>query len=275
MLEAVEHALEHARRSGYVRWERELPAWKGTALFYGPTPVDDVLRWYEQEPSQHPMALNQRAVLEAMRGRFDEARTWLAAADAQAADLGQTVWRAAGGMSAWEVETLAGDASAAERSARAACELFEQLGDTAYRSLAAGQLAASLYALDRRDEADRWTLIAEELATGDDVVSNMLWRQVRAKLLARRGEHAGAERLAHEAVGLAEGTDMLTWHAHALTDLADVYSCAGRLEDRRAHLERALGLYEQKGNLASAATARSALGELQTAQPLVTGPATD
>jgi tetratricopeptide (TPR) repeat protein len=275
MLEAVEHALEHARRSSYIRWERELPAWKGTALFYGPTPVDDVLRWYEQEPSQHPMALNQRAVLEAMRGRFDEARTWLAAADALAEDLGQTVWRAAGGISAWEVETLAGDASAAERSARAACQLLEQLGDTAYRSLAAGQLAASLFALDRRDEADRWTLTAEELATGDDVVSNMLWRQVRAKLLACRGEHADAERLAHEAVGLAEGTDMLTWHAHALTDLADVYARAGRSQQAIAQLEHALELFESKGNLVAAARGRTALTELQDGGRLVSQPATD
>src|SRR5206468_8195088 len=39
MLEAVERAIDHASRAGYTRWERELPVWWGTALFYGPTPV--------------------------------------------------------------------------------------------------------------------------------------------------------------------------------------------------------------------------------------------
>src|SRR5262249_38663246 len=40
MLEAAGHALEHARRGGSARWEGELPAWQGTAMFYGPAPVD-------------------------------------------------------------------------------------------------------------------------------------------------------------------------------------------------------------------------------------------
>jgi tetratricopeptide (TPR) repeat protein len=257
-----------------VRWERELPVWKATALFYGPTPVDEVLRWFEAEQSQHSMALNERAVLEAMRQRFGEARELLAAADAAAAEFGETVWRVGGGMAAWEVETLAGDASAAESAARHTCQLLEELGDTAFRSLAAGQLAASLYALGRLDEAGSWTQSAQELASRDDVVSHMLWRQVRAKLLARAGRFADAERHAREAVALGEETDMLNWHAHALTDLAEVYVLAGRPEEGRAQLEQALALYERKGNLISAARARAALDELRGEPPLVTRPTT-
>jgi class 3 adenylate cyclase/tetratricopeptide (TPR) repeat protein len=266
MLEAVEHALKHARRAGYVRWERELPAWKGTALLYGPTPVDEVLRWYEEEQPQHSMALNERAVLEAMRGHFDEARALLAEADAAAAELGETVWRAGGGMAAWEVETLAGDASAAESAARSTCELLEKLGETGFRSLATGQLASSLYALGRLDQAEHWAQTAKGLASPDDVTSSMLWRQVSAKVAARRGDFAEGERLAREAVGLAEKTDMLNWHASALADLAEVYSLAGRPEESRAPLEQALALYERKGNLLAAAAA---------ARPLVTERTTD
>ena len=275
MLEAVEHALVHARRAGYVRLERELPAWKGTALFYGPTPVGDVLAWHEQAQPQHTMALNERAVLQAMQCRFGEARALLAEAEARATELGETVWSAGGRMSAWEVETLARDAAAAARAARRACELLEQLGDTAFLPSAAGQLAASLYSLDQHDEADHWAQTAEDLASGDDVVSQMLWRQVRAKLLARGGSFADAERLAGEAVGLGDGTDMLNARANALVDLAEVCALTGRAEDWHARLQQALGLYEQKGNLASAASARARLAELRTTQPLVTGPATD
>ena len=61
----------------------------------------------------------------------------------------------------------------------------------------------------------------------------MLWRQVRAQVLARRGEHAEAEQLAREAVSLAEETDMLNFHGNALADLAEVYALAGRTEDAR------------------------------------------
>jgi tetratricopeptide (TPR) repeat protein len=270
MLDAVEEALVHARRAGYVRWERELPVWKGTALFYGPTPVDEVLRWYEEEGPQHSMALNERAVLEAMRHRFDAARALLAAADAAAAEREETVWRAGGWMAAWEVETLAGDPSAAEIAARKTCELLEQLGETGFRSLAAAQLASSLYTLGRPDESERWTQTAAELASRDDVTSNMRWRQVRAKLLARAEKHADAERLASEAVLLGEKTDMLNWRGSALADLGEVYLLAGRLEEARVQLELALALYELKGNLVSAARARSTLADLGETSAVVT-----
>jgi len=101
-------------------------------------------------------------------------------------------------------------------------------------------------------------------ATGeDDVASQMMWRQVRAKVLAARGEFEEAERLAREAVGLGEETDMLNWRGHALSDLAEVYVLAGRREDGVAQLEQGLALYERKGNLASAGNAGSVLAELR------------
>ena len=64
----------------------------------------------------------------------------------------------------------------------------------------------------------------------------MLWRQARGKLLARRGELEEGERLAREAVALAEETDMLNVHGDALLDLAEVLALAGR--DARSELER-------------------------------------
>jgi hypothetical protein len=87
----------------------------------------------------------------------------------------------------------------------------------------------------------------------------MLWRQVRAKLLARAGSHREAERLAREAIALGERTDMLNWQANALADLAEVHTLAGRVDESSADLRRALALYEQKGNRVSAERARTAL----------------
>jgi class 3 adenylate cyclase/tetratricopeptide (TPR) repeat protein len=262
MLEAVEHALEHARRAGAARWEGELPAWRGTALFYGPTPVEDVLRWYETQAAQHPIALTQQAMLEAMRGNFDEARTLAATADAAAEEFGQRLWLASGGMAVWEIETLAGDTAAAEAAVRRCCELLEELGDTAYRSTASAELALSLCAQGRLDEAEAATKTAETLSAGDDVVSQILCRQVRARLLAARGDHERAERLADEAVALADDTDMLNWQGSAHCALADVYMFAGRSAEARGHLERAVSLYERKGNVVAARRAREVLANV-------------
>jgi tetratricopeptide (TPR) repeat protein len=91
---------------------------------------------------------------------------------------------------------------------------------------------------------------------------------VRAQLLARRGEHSEAEQLAREALGLAEDTDMLNWHGNVLAALAEVYVLAGRVDDGLAQLERALALYEQKGNLVAAAGCRAKLDDLKESAPV-------
>jgi class 3 adenylate cyclase/tetratricopeptide (TPR) repeat protein len=269
MLEAIDQSLVHARRAANVRWERELPGWRGTALFYGPTPVEEVLRWHAEQPSRHPLALRNQAVLQAMRGSFDEARAYLAAADSAAEELGQALMTAAGGIAEWEVEMLAGNAAAAEAAARRSCEQLERLGDVGTRSSAAGQLAASLYELGRLDEARLWAETAEQLAGDDDVVSQMLWRQALAKILAREGRHGEAERNARAAVALAEDTDMLDWQAGALADLAEVLSASGQADDAGVQLERAIALYDRKGNITAAANARRRAAELKRAVPTV------
>jgi hypothetical protein len=88
----------------------------------------------------------------------------------------------------------------------------------------------------------------------------MLWRQTRGKVLARRGELQEGERLAREAVALAEETDMLNAHADALLDLAEVVALAS--QDARAEPDQALALCERKGNLVMAERTRSTLAEL-------------
>jgi class 3 adenylate cyclase/tetratricopeptide (TPR) repeat protein len=267
MLEALDNVQVHAQRAGIARWERELAGWRSTALFYGPTPVAEVLRWHEEQPSRHPVALQYRAVLEAMNGSFDDARALIAGGNESAEELGQTLLVAAGGMAAWEVETLAGDAIAAEACARHMCEQLEQLGDTGMRSLASGQLAESLYQLGRLDEAMKWTETAQQLSSEDDVGSQMVWRQVRAKIRARQADFVGAEQLAREAVSLAEQSDMLNWHASALADLAEVLALSGRHEDAAVELGRAIDLYQRKGNAVAEAQTRRRLAELQEAAP--------
>ena len=101
-------------------------------------------------------------------------------------------------------------------------------GGTGFLSTAAGWPAQALYALDRLDEADTWAGRAAELGASDDAATQMLSRQVRAKVLGRRGEHGEAERLAREAVAIAEKRTSLDGQGDAHADLAEVLLLGGK-----------------------------------------------
>jgi hypothetical protein len=75
--------------------------------------------------------------------------------------------------------------------------------------------------------------ISAELGASDDIITQMLWRQVRATVLARRGEFERAEQLACKPTEAASA------------------------------LAQAVELYERKGNVVSAEAARARLAELQ------------
>src|SRR5262245_17809157 len=150
------------------------------------------------------------------------------------------------------VEMLAGDPCAAAAFGEEGCRMFEEMGEKGYQSTAAGILAQALYAQDRLDESLVSAERADELAASDDTLTRMLSLQVRAKVFARRGETARAERLAREAAALAQHTECPTAQADALADLAEVLELSGRWEDATLALEEARGLYERKGNLVMA-----------------------
>ena len=156
------------------------------------------------------------------------------------------------------------DLHAAERIARRGCELLQEMGERGYLSTQACHLAESLYALGRDEEAAEWAELGLGLGASDDVFTQMLARQVLAKLAARRGDHAHAETLAGEAVALAATTQAPIAQADARTDLAEVLAMAGQTERAIAELERAAALYERKGATACLARAQQRLGELAT-----------
>lgn len=82
------------------------------------------------------------------------------------------------------------------------------------------------------------------------------WGQLdtlEARLLAHRGEHAEAERLARHGVALGEKTDQLTYQGDSWWDLAEVLIAAGKASDAVEAFEQALHRYERKRNLAMAA----------------------
>ena len=120
-------------------------------------------------------------------------------------------------------------------------------------------LAQALYALDRLDEAETWVRRGAELSSNDDAFTQMLWRQIEAKLLARRGRHEEAELLARESLAIAQTTDYLNGCGEAHTDVAEVLRLGGKVSEAVAELERALECYAAKGNLVMAGLMRERL----------------
>jgi class 3 adenylate cyclase/tetratricopeptide (TPR) repeat protein len=260
---AFEKALAHANRARDERLALWLTSQIGAGYLWGPEPAEEGLQWYESRPEAVRTRPDRLAVLEAMRGRFDEARELLAEAQARTEELGQGLELGRQGETAWFVEIRGGDPVAAEAALRKACQLLEQMGERSALSTQAGELGHVLCALNRHDEAEQWARKSRNLGGGDDILTQMLWRQVLAKVQARRGELEEATRLAREAVELGEKTDMLIAIGLAHLDLAEVLEQAGRSDEAGQEVKKALELFGRKGDLPMAEQARMHLKELQ------------
>ena len=123
---------------------------------------------------------------DAMLGHLDEGRVKHRRAQAILVDLGFKL--NIGGMSLFTagLESMTGDLAAAERVFREGIAVLGSLGEKGYLSTQFGTLAQVLFEQGRFDEAENLARLSEDVGASDDVATQALWRQVRAKLLARR-----------------------------------------------------------------------------------------
>jgi tetratricopeptide (TPR) repeat protein len=133
------------------------------------------------------------------------------------------------------------------------------MGERGLLSAVAAQLGRALCAQERYNEAESFAKVSQELARSDDVAAQMLWRTTRAKVLARRQLLEEAESLARQAREITERTDALNSRGLSLTTLAEVLLLAGREEEAAPLLGQALKLFERKGNIVAATSAREML----------------
>jgi len=209
-----------------------------------------------------------QALLEAGLGRFEEAEELFSRARALLEEVALPVW-IAGPLTqclGWAL-LLQGDPAGAERELRAGHATLSAIGEVTLLSSVAGMLAEAIYAQGRDDEAQTLTSVSEELAGAEDVITHVLWRSVRAKVLARKGRIEDALLLARESATLVEATDSLLLRWHTMMSQAEVFAAAGRTADAQTALSAAIDAAERKQNLVGARLAREALDALYATRP--------
>jgi tetratricopeptide (TPR) repeat protein len=269
-LRAMERAMDHARRSGNRRLEAALMGELTGRMYFGPTrpevmleAVAESMKRLEGVPLAEMGALRAEGRAEAMLGHFDQARDLFARALTKAEDLGlMDLVMSTRGFGWAMAEWLAGDWVAAEREFRAGVELCEAMGERAAASTLVAALADTLYEQGRYDEAEKYTRTSEEWGAADDLATQMFWRGVRGKVLARLGQVEEGERLAREAVEIAERTDF-GWRGDIFLYLAETLRLASKDEEALPAARRALETFEEKGNVPMIARTKALIAELE------------
>ncbi len=269
-LASLTSAMEHARRAGEPWLVTSARTFASGAVANGPTPCEEALVWLARERTESEGFLPSLALWEAStlaeRGQFREARALFASTVDQLGERGLTTRVATAMQVGWHIESLAGDLVAAEHIARQGVEQLEQLGGLGWLSTQACHLAEALYALGRFDEAEQWALRGLEVGGAGDVLTQLLALEVRAKLVARRGDLGPGLRLAEQADALAKTTEAPLLKADAALALAEVQYLSGNFEEAHEHGRRAREHYERKGSTAGVAQVQRVV-ELWEAQP--------
>jgi tetratricopeptide (TPR) repeat protein len=230
-------------------------------MYFGPTTADETLAWCEELSwleSARPGISVFRARALGLLGRLDESRTALEKAEDTIRELGLPS-RSGAAFARGELALLVADFAGAERHLAAGLDEQEQQGAFGVVSTYAAQLARALVGLGRYDDAEASIERSRELGAGDDIATQVLWRQALAGVLVQRGDHDAALKLAREAIARAEATDMLLVRGDAWSDLASILELAGDTDGGAAALERALAEYEQKGVVPAIARIRARL----------------
>jgi class 3 adenylate cyclase/tetratricopeptide (TPR) repeat protein len=267
--EAAIHAVDHARRSGDRSLLMDAMTIKlATELLGSTSPVegrpllDAAFAELGREGAIGHVALVHEACLDAMTGDFDRARELIRESVVFAERFGSEFWVTASYEFGGEIELMAVDAEAAERSFRKEYEIHQRLGDEGHASTAAAYLAFALCRLGRFDEAEELATIARTIGAEDDLATQASARSAQALVRSARGDHEEARRLAREAVDMWAGAQSPWFHGGAWMTLAEVARAAGLPEEAAEAARGALAEYERKGHEPGAASARALIDEV-------------
>ena len=264
---AAERVVLYASELGDQRLSARSAGTIAYILLHGPTPIAEaipklelLIANVEGDRTAEAVLVGTLAVLRAMEGEFDGARDLYRRGQEIAAELGSGLVGNSSSIDSSRVELLAGDLAAAERELRRDYDALANINETYFRSTISAYLAEVLWLGGDADGALQFSEVAEEIGDAEDILTQVPLRSVRARVLASRGDVEGARRLAMEAVELAASTPQPHLKAKALENLGDALAAVGDIESSRPPLQEALTLYEQKGDVVSAARVRKRIG---------------
>jgi predicted ATPase/class 3 adenylate cyclase len=233
---------------------REAALQMGISAFYGSTPVDEALAVHERIRLLLSDGLLSAAQVStgvmsclALAGRESDAFAEIERVDRLWGEIrnpgGEVTWHQSRGDAMY----FLGRFEESERFFRRAVEILDSLGETGFNSTATALMAETLCRLRRFDEAEAAVERSRALGAEDDFATQVAWRRAQALVLSSRGAHDDAMRLVDEAIAIAEVTDYLVINAETHAVRGIVLRDAGRIEEAKAALERAIEMFERKG----------------------------
>ena len=144
--------------------------------------------------------------------------------------------------------------------------MLEAMKEKALRATVAAFLAEAVLVQGRVAEAGELARLSDETGSTDDTFLRVKLLAVEARIAARRGRFAEAEKAGRAAVDRAASTDAATEHAEALMALGDVLALANRRQEALTVVRQAAALFKEKRNRAGAFKAERTL-EALTAVP--------
>jgi class 3 adenylate cyclase len=266
---AVKRAIEQFRAGGSFGRMLLALEFLSHAYFYGSIPIpeairrcEDLVRDASDNRAVRAVIQGSIACMEAMRSDLQRAWWLLDEVLVVLEELGQMI-----GWIPWAIyhenvafiARLEGNYPRMEASLRSILDQATLAEPSVMLASDVAWLAEAVDEQDRHEEAAKLCAISERLATAGDLLSQLLWRRVKAQALAREGRLKPALELSGAAVSFAEQTDALNEQADAWMDHAKVLRLAGlRLQAKRALL-RAIDRYRRKGNVVSEARAQALL----------------
>ena len=264
---SLDRAVEIARDLGLPHAEAWLLPWLAAARFHGTTPLAEVVAWIDEITAKGFRSDNVEAfrlLALALVGRLDEARkgneAFLRELEERDAGVGLALTLA---MSRPLLERYAGDARAALAFSERGLPRLEATGDRSWLSTAVAIMGLAHLELGDLAAAEEAANRAVELGASDDLSTNVIVGIIRAKLLARRGEFADAERVARATLDLARQSDMVETVGETIEGLAEVLARAGRSAEAEAAVREAIEIYEAKGAVTLVTRARRRLAGLE------------
>ena len=258
-LAACETALRFALQAKDARLQAKITHLNLYVLYWSPASLEEVGREAEHMVaeargrglySMEAGSLGVLARIAALQGEVDEARRLLRRASGILPEFPDLLMLGNDVLSEATVELAAGDLDRAEEVLASGLEEAEHAIVSSRSQLAhfAALLGRIRLLQDREADAEQAVEAARQASVPSETGAQARWRQVQGLLFARRGRLEEARELAQHAVERSRRTQSPDIQAEALSDLAEVLDLAGDRGGAVQAAQRALALYQGRGD---------------------------